>query len=181
MFQVNEEVRHNNNTTWAGAGRQIVRSIQTLGDTLLGKVGQIIRMNMLMYQDLCTRLANLDSSIQRPIAEEIFTFEDAIGRVVPVPLRLVDSWNAFDALLLVRFKGFQGFGRVARRRYVLQDHHRRRDIRRDIPWLSAMLPGSQISMSVICSRLLAGGSSLRTTCPTCSSNSVVATSKGNQW
>ncbi|KAK8068800.1 hypothetical protein PG994_005416 [Apiospora phragmitis] len=107
---------------------------------LIGKAGQIILMNMLMYQDLRSRLVSLELSIERPIAEEMFTLEDAVGRVAPVPLRLVDSWDAFDALLRARFKGLQGFWRVTRKRYTLQDHRRRRYIRHDMAWKSAMLP-----------------------------------------
>ncbi|KAK7975353.1 hypothetical protein PG989_013816 [Apiospora arundinis] len=183
MLEANEADRRNDATTWAEGLQVIARSVRSLSNTLLRKVGQVIWLNLFIYQDLRTRLLHLESRIERPIAEEIFTFEDAIGRRVPVSLRLVDSWETFDALLMARFKGLKGFGRVSRRRYALQDHRRQRALLHSIPWRSAMLPGSQVSMSIICSQLSGseGEPSISTSCPSCFSMTTVATDEWSRW
>ncbi|KAK8878773.1 hypothetical protein PGQ11_000067 [Apiospora arundinis] len=181
-LEANEESRNNDASTWAESGRIIVRSIQNLSDTLLRKVGQIAMMNMYFYQEMRDRLTTLESRIERPIPEEVFTFEDAIGRPSVMHLSSVNSWEAFDALLMVNFNGHKGSSRVARKRYTLQDHRRKRDIPHNIPWPSAMLPGSQVYMSIICSSSPGSedGSAAGTSCPSCFSTSAVATHEGTR-
>lgn len=183
MLEANEAGRRNDAITWSEGLQVIMCSVRSLSDTLLSKVGQVIWLNLVIYEDLRTRLLNLESRIERPIAEEVFTFEDAIGRRVPVSLMLVDSWETFDALLMSRFKGLRGFSRVSRKRYALQDYRRQRTLCHNIPWRSAMLPGSQVSMSIICSRLSGSESepSVSTSCPSCFSMTTLATHEGSRW
>jgi hypothetical protein len=183
MVNANEEARRDDAAALARSGSIVLSSIQRLGVALLSGVKQIVQLNMFIHRDLLARLTIMESRIERPIPEETFTFEDAIGRSAPIPLGLVDSWDAFDALLMARFKGRQGFSRVARKRYALQDHRKRREIRHDISWRSAMLPGSQVSMSIICSSLLTSGDEpLRgSSCPNCSSISITTTNEGTRW
>ncbi|KAK7992963.1 hypothetical protein PG988_001757 [Apiospora saccharicola] len=150
MVNANEEARRNDAAALRRSGNIVLQSIQALGDVLLNGVKQIIQLNMFIHRDLQVSLLKLESRIETPISVEAFTFEDAIGRVAVMHLSSVDSWEAFDALLMVHFNGRRGFGRVTRKRYALQDVRRKREIRRSVPWRSAMLPGSQVSMSIIC-------------------------------
>ncbi|KAK8018818.1 hypothetical protein PG991_008008 [Apiospora marii] len=182
-LQMNEEARRHDAATWAERGRLIVRSVQNLSDTLLSKARRMTMMNILMHLYLCIRLTKLKTTVERAFSEEKVTLQDATSRVAPVRLRLGDGWDAFNALLVTRVKGDQGFRRVALRRYALQDCRRRRGNRYDISWQSFMLPGSQASMSIVrSSNLTSGDEPLHgASCPSCVSASTVTTSEGTRW
>ncbi|KAF2266354.1 hypothetical protein CC78DRAFT_542595 [Lojkania enalia] len=60
-----------------------------------------------------SRLGNLEGCAGSPVAEETFLLEDAIGRVAPVLLHYIGLWDAFDAVLEIRFCNQQGFKMVA--------------------------------------------------------------------
>lgn len=183
MVNANEEARRNDAAALARSGSIILRSVRRLGIALLSGVQQIIQLNMLTHRDLVARLTILVSRIERPITEEAFTFIDAIGRVAVMHLSSVSSWEAFDALLMVYFNGQRGFGRVARKRYALRDLRRKREIRRSIPWWSAMLPGSQVSMSIICSSVSKpdDGHLVSASCPSCFTMSAMAMDEETLW
>lgn len=179
MREVNEEARRNDATTWAENGQLILRGIQLLSGTVLSKLEQMMNLHMFIYR----RLTNLELRIERPIPEEFFIFEDALGRHSTITLNWIDSWDAFDSSLEARFKGQKGYSRVACKRYALKDHRRHRDIHHNTSWRSAMLPGSRISMSISCSsqQVSGNGSNSSACCPCCSSVSVLAPSEGTKW
>ncbi|KAK8131646.1 hypothetical protein PG984_008084 [Apiospora sp. TS-2023a] len=81
MLKANEEASRNDATAWTESSRIMLRPIQSISNTLLNKVGQITLLNHFIYR----RLLSIESRIERPIADEMFTFEDAIGRVTPAP------------------------------------------------------------------------------------------------
>lgn len=78
-----------------------------------------------------------------------FSLEDAIGRVVPVPLLFINSWRAFETAIEETFKDRRGFLRVQKGDYVLQEDGTDREIVRGSDWNSAFMPGQRINMSVI--------------------------------
>jgi hypothetical protein len=96
-------------------------------------------------------LAKLQAAkVERPMAEEVFTLHDAVGREAPVPLRLIDCWEAFQAILTVRFQGRPGQKRVARGQYIVFDGILGKDIPKGSDWASSFLPERLIVMSIIC-------------------------------
>lgn len=151
-----------------------------MGTKLLGLVKKVVFQNLLIYREMVAIRSMQSSYIERPICEEFFTLEDAIGRVEPIPLRLIDSWCAFDSLLTVRFKGRKGAGRVARNQYTLQENGSRKYVDRDRPWHTAINSGQRINMSVIC-RLTGTGETYLSHCPNCGAKSKSAADSYAQW
>jgi hypothetical protein len=54
--------------------------------------------------------------------------EDAIGRIAPVHLQFVTSWDAFNAVLEIRFRDLQGFKKVKDKQYGLRNKATKRDV-----------------------------------------------------
>lgn len=182
MINANEETRRMDATTLSENNQLILRSIHTLSNASRTGVEQVVRLSMFTYRDLQARLESLESHIAWPVSQETFILEDAFGRRRPFSLTLFTSWEMFDTILTELYRKQRGFNRVSRKRYVLRDHRRRREIDHDMPWQSAMLPGSQISMSIICSSQSEpkSGHPLQS-CPNCSSTSTEETSEGTRW
>jgi hypothetical protein len=105
--------------------------------------------NLTTYRELVSFRAEFNTHIRRPLSEDPFTLEDAIGRIAPVHLRFIGSWEAFHAVLEDRFRGKQGSEKVQKKQYVLQDASTGRDIDPSLDFGDAFLPGQRIAMSLL--------------------------------
>lgn len=101
------------------------------------------RAAMAIQQSLATPLERY-SLIQEPVI-----LEDALGRIAPVHLQLITSWKAFDTVLKIRFETLQGYSKVKRREFVLQERATAREVSRVVPWERALRPGQMIEMSLV--------------------------------
>lgn len=91
----------------------------------------------------------LPSHLERTMIEEPFYLEDAIGRVSPVHLQFIASWDALDHVLETRFRNLQGHHKIQREDFVFQERTTRRDISRATPWEGSILPGQKVDMSIV--------------------------------
>jgi len=90
-------------------------------------------------------------------------FRDALDRVAPIHLEWINSWEAFLAVLKVRFKE-RGLRKVENMEFVLQRAGSRRDIKMVESWETAFCPGQEVNMSIIFHQTGYAASSL---CPSC--------------
>ncbi|KZL87535.1 hypothetical protein CI238_01433 [Colletotrichum incanum] len=98
-------------------------------------------------------LSNIRTAImrlERPLNDEHFVFEDATGKVFPIHLRTITSWEAFEYVIADRFKGKKGAHRAQRKRYSLQERASRREVDRSTSWETAFLPYQRVDMSLMC-------------------------------
>jgi hypothetical protein len=123
--------------------------LRQLGAELKGFMRRIIAMNIATYHAVISIQSSLPGRLERCLAEEPFILEDAFGRVAPVHLQFVTSWEAFNAVLEIRFKDIQGFEKIKKKQYGLQEKATRREIDQNRPWQRAFLPGQRINMSFI--------------------------------
>jgi ribosomal protein L37E len=112
----------------------------------------LMSINDATYKAVIAIQSGLPSPLERTLFEEPFILEDAIGRVAPVHLQFINSWDALQAVLERRFHGIQGHEKIEGNEYVLQDHATGRDIIRSQPWTGSFLPGQRINMSMIFQR-----------------------------
>ena len=124
--------------------------LRQLGAELKGYMRRIIAMNVATYHAVISIQTALPSHLERGLIEEPFILEDAIGRVAPVHLQFVTSWDAFHSVLEIRFRDVQGFKKVQHKQYGLQEKATGRDIDQSRPWHKAFRPGQRIDMSFIC-------------------------------
>jgi len=123
--------------------------LQKLGIELKQYMRRIIAMNIATYHAVISIQSALPNHLERGLIEEPFVLEDAIGRIAPVHLQFVTSWDAFNAVLQIRFRNMQGFKRVMEKQYSLQEKVTKRDIDQNRPWQRAFLPGQRIEMSFL--------------------------------
>jgi hypothetical protein len=138
-----------------------------LGTELKGYMRRIIAMNIATYHAVISIQSALPCRLERGLIEEPFILEDAIGRIAPVHLQFITSWDAFNAVLEIRFQGMQGFQKVKQKQYGLQDKASKRDIEQSRPWQRAFLPGQRIEMSFLFDTQENEDSIYAVTCPGC--------------
>jgi hypothetical protein len=88
---------------------------------------------------------------------------DALGRVAPVHLELINSWNVLESVLEARFHNVPGERKIKRREYALQDRFSQLDIERSASFDSCFLPGRRVDMSMV----FMGGNTSGAICPGC--------------
>lgn len=133
--------------------------LRKLGTELTGFVRKIT-----IYRTVSEIRAILPSHLERTLYQEPFHLEDAIGRVFPVHLQFISTWDAFDCVLETQFRNRQGHRKILDKDFVLQERATRRDISRNLPWEGAFLPGQRIDMSMI---FIDSQHDKQKTCPGC--------------
>lgn len=106
--------------------------IANLGSELKKLIWKVCMGKIAIYREVVAIRSALSPHVSRSPDEEPIILEDAIGRVAPVHLRFITSWDAFDAVLDIRFKGKEGHDKVRRREFTLQERATGREIDRAI-------------------------------------------------
>ncbi|KAH8819392.1 hypothetical protein F5884DRAFT_10370 [Xylogone sp. PMI_703] len=139
-----------------------------LGTELKIMMSKIFRTNIATYEAVVAIQRVLPSNLERTMFREPFILEDAIGRISPVHMDFINSWEAFDAILRLRFENVQGYKKVQNNEYILQEHATRREIARTRPWNLAFLPGQRVDMSLIFTKKAEEAEATpSTSCPNC--------------
>jgi hypothetical protein len=143
---------------------------------------KILTINFATYRTVVAIQAGLPTHLERSLIQEPFILEDAIGRIAPVHLQFIDSWDAFDAVLELRFRDVHGFAKVRKKEYTLQEHATGREIDRSRHWKSSFLPGQRIDMSLIFKQEMSRNQQSATaSCPKCQLTSDKPTNLDIQW
>lgn len=151
-----------------------------LGSELKSLMERIFTTNVAIYKAVVALQAGLPSHLERSMIQEPFILEDAIGRMSPVHMQFISSWEAFDAVLELRFRSVQGHKKVKNKEYVIQEHVTRREIRRNQPWEVSFLPGQRVDMSLVFESQ-EQKELPRTTCPRCQTASAELQDSDIQW
>ncbi|KAF4885036.1 hypothetical protein CGCFRS4_v012252 [Colletotrichum fructicola] len=133
-------------------GRQVLSRLEyvsSLGIDLMNLTTQIMALVLAVSADL-SRIGTGTMWLDRPMSDEDFVFEDATGRVFPIYLRTIMSWEVFEFIIVDRFKGKKGSHRIQKGRYTLQERATGREMDRSLDWESAFSPYQRVSMSLIC-------------------------------
>ncbi|KAF4636663.1 hypothetical protein G7Y89_g1430 [Cudoniella acicularis] len=177
IIEVRDRLEENNRLISAGntiatkiAEKLRLDWLQQLGSELKSLMERIFVINVATYKAVIAQASGFPSALERTLVQEPFLLEDAIGRISPVHMQFISSWEAFDAVLELRFHKLQGHKKVINKEYVIQEHATRREIRRDLPWEVSFLPGQRVDMSLIFEKQEKGSTnnkSTQTTCPRC--------------
>jgi hypothetical protein len=153
-----------------------------LGSELKSLMNKIFRTNVATYEAVVAIQRVLPSYLERTMFRDPFILEDAIGRISPVHMDFVNSWEAFDAILRLRFQDVQGFKKVQNKEYILQEHATKREIARTRPWEIAFLPGQRVDMSLIFMRKAEVTEEVPSiSCPNCQAVSTLFQDSEQQW
>lgn len=110
--------------------------------------------------------------------QEPLILTDALGRVAPVHLELINSWEVLDSVLSARFRNIPGEQKVSRKEYALQDRNSSRDIKRTTRFEACFFPGRKVDMSMVFNRGYNGRS---TSCPGCKMESGQNSGTASVW
>ena len=106
-------------------------------------------MNVVIYRTVVDIRTILPSRLERTLIQEPFLLEDAIGRIAPVHMQFIASWDAFDSVLETRFRNLQGYKKIVSKEFVLQERSTKQDVSRTTPWEGAFLPGQRVDISMV--------------------------------
>lgn len=150
-------------------------AVASLGAELKRFIFQILFFVVMISTELRS-LHAVVMRLERPLNEEFFTLEDAMGFVFPIHLRTITSWDVLEYVLRGIFKGRTGARRVLRGRYVLRERGTYRELQA-LPWDRAFKPHQRVDMSLMCRepRLTLSN------CPRCNAVTASGISAEVQW
>ncbi|KAI4695903.1 uncharacterized protein J4E88_000073 [Alternaria novae-zelandiae] len=140
--------------------------IRQLGAELKGLMRGVMAVNFATYRAVIRLESALPSHLERRLIEDPVILEDPIGRIAPVHLQFITSWDAFNAVLEGRFHDREGYKKMKQREYGLQIRKTGKEIEQSRPWQSAFSPGQHIEMSFVFNQDDVGESS-SAICPGC--------------
>ncbi|KAL9076327.1 MAG: hypothetical protein Q9161_001043 [Pseudevernia consocians] len=120
-------------------------------------------INLSTYQATMSLQTSIPAQLERFWTQEPATLEDALGRVTPTHLEFLDCWEAFEAVLEVRFRQLPGHRKVQRKEYTLLANSSKKDIGPSLAFTRCFLPGQRIHMSM----MFDNGSKGLDSCPGC--------------
>ena len=172
----NRQIRAGNAVTTKISEALRLDWIRQLGHELKGWMQKIFFQNIATYNAVIDIRGRLPSRLERGLYQEPFILEDGIGRIAPVHMQFISSWEAFDSVLELRFRNIHGYKMVQNKEYVIQESSTRREIDRSFPWEASFLPGQRVVMSMLFTETTSS-----TTCPKCQHSSEEPQTSDIQW
>jgi hypothetical protein len=127
-------------------------------------------------QDTFQLVSEIRQSLPVQIDRPSFYFLDACGFSATFDLAFFDNWEIFEVAIGAKFKE-RGLQVVEKRKYVLEDAHRRNGIDRTKPFKDYFLPGRQINMDACFDDKANNGAC----CPVCRHIEESAVDEGIDW
>jgi hypothetical protein len=156
--------------------------IKKLGSELKRLMLGVIAGNITIYREVVALRSAFSKHVDRPLLEDPFVLEDAIGRVAPVHLRFINSWAAFQAVMEIRFQEKQGLRKIRRKEYALQEIATGREVDLSLAFEDAFLPGQRIAMSFVFKRnSMEQSTQSLAHCPRCNTLSEQSTNVDALW
>ncbi|CAN9246635.1 unnamed protein product [Alternaria alternata] len=94
--------------------------LRNLGRELMELMRSAMMINFATYRAVIRLQNTLPSHLDRSLIEDPMILEDPIGRIAPVHLQFITSWDAFHSVLEIRFQNMPGYSILKQRRYELQ-------------------------------------------------------------
>lgn len=92
-------------------------------------------------------------------------------------MQFITSWEAFDSVLELRFRGIQGYAMVQNKKYAIHESAAKREINRLQPWEASFIPGQRVFMSMLFDDL----ANPMTSCPKCHLDANARSDSDIQW
>lgn len=133
---------------------------------------RIIHINIATYRVARAIQTALPAVLERSMVrrQEPILLEDPLGRVAPIHLEVITTWEMFDTMLELRFAAAPGLRKVKQKEYALQARYSIQQVTRDRPFNLTFLPGQLVDMSFIFEELVHTGTGLSiagAVCPRC--------------
>lgn len=86
--------------------------VQSLGQDIKSFMHGIFVTTFATYKIMVEIRSLLPSQLERSLYEEPFVLEDPLGRVFPITMQFINSWDAFDAVMDLQFRNLPGYRMV---------------------------------------------------------------------
>lgn len=150
----------------------------TLGADLKSFMSRIWTLNFKMYSAIVDLQSRIPES--KPCwVQEPLILTDALGRVAPIHLELVNSRDVFDYVIAARFIDLPGEGKVARGEYAIHELNLVRDLDRTQPFAACFMPGLHLDMMMAFRN--ENDLTPSNSCPGCKTASEKGSSSTTQW
>jgi hypothetical protein len=149
----------------------------TLGAELKAFMARIWTLNFRSYSILLDLQTRVPREFQPCWIQEPLILTDALGRVAPVHLELINSWDVLESVLAARFQNIAGERKIKRREYALQDRGSLNDIDRNAPFDVCFLPGRRVDMTMIFKET----QPQTVSCPGCGMAATQTDPTGSNW
>ena len=100
----NKQIRAGNAVTLKLSEALRLDWVRQLGTELKSFMQKVFVMNVVTYKAILDVRRCLPSHLERSLYQEPFILEDAIGRIAPVHMQFITSWEAFDSVMRLRFQ-----------------------------------------------------------------------------
>ncbi len=148
-----------------------------LGAELKAFMIRIWTLNFRSYNILLDLQTRVPREFEPCWIQEPLILTDAIGRVAPVHLELINSWEVLESVLAARFRNIPGEKKIKQKEYALQDRGSLRDLERSTPFEACFMPGGRVDMTMI----FQGRQGPRNSCPGCGKESERMQSVAAIW
>ncbi|KAJ4301366.1 hypothetical protein N0V90_003458 [Kalmusia sp. IMI 367209] len=133
---------------------------------------KVLETNMKIYQLVLdtqkVQQAHMPQQIDR---QQPIYFEDAHGRLSAFHIEFINCFEAFQAVMEIRFRHVPGLKKIQKNQYLIQEPSTKRRLNLQGPWESVFLPGRKVVMSMV----FQTPQVTMTSCPGCQSENEVAT------
>ena len=133
-------------------------------------------MNSVQLQSALQQLQ--DSLPPQVLLQQPVIFTDALDRIAPIHLDWISTWDAFLAVLELRFAHL-GYNKIKRREFALQATGSRKDLLLTRSIGKCLMPGQYVDMSMVFQDQ--AGEQLSNTCPHCQKCCVGTTDSETTW
>ncbi|KAJ0414086.1 hypothetical protein BJY00DRAFT_295766 [Aspergillus carlsbadensis] len=116
--------------------------------TLTGTLRMIFFLSLDTWKKVNAMHDNMPTNMH-PWSQAPVLLEDVLGRVIPVHVDLIDSWEFFDKILLAKFQDMPGLDMISEGHFMLEDTVTGKEIHTGLQWESTFLPGRRVAMSMV--------------------------------
>jgi hypothetical protein len=148
----------------------------TLSTELKAFMTSILAVNYDSYKVLLDVQSRVPREFKPCWIQDPVILTDALGRVAPIHIELINSWDVFDSVLVARFVNFPGQGKVGRGEVAFQDRHLAKDIERSQTFETCFIPGRYIDMSMVFKQ-----ENSSTSCPKCGLEAAETSETAVEW
>jgi len=142
-------------------------------------MSRIWTLNFKTYSSIIDLQSRIPKEFGPCWIQEPLILTDALGRVAPIHLELINSWDVFDNVLAARFIDLPGEGKVARGEYAIHEPNLVRDLERSQPFAACFMPGNRLDMMMVFRA--ENDSTPKNSCPGCKTVSEEGSSSSMQW
>ena len=144
-------------------------------------MAKIWTLNFKTYSTVVEIQSRIPKELGACWTQEPLILTAALGRVAPIHLELINSWDSFDSVLEARFIGLPGEGKVIRGEYAIHEPILNRDLQHTQPFSACFLPGSRLDMMMVFTNVNELGDTHKNSCPRCKADCREEASSTAEW